>query len=138
MPGKEIIQLLIHRASLTARKLQIRLLSSTRFYYDRRMSITTTCIGAYPKPDYVEIGNFAETGAPDDGLTRAFSYTQDSSAEVPEELLLRATRAAIHDQIECGIDSTRLLAAPDCGLMMLGRELAMAKLHHMCAAAARI
>ena len=68
------------------------------------MSITTTCIGAYPRPDYVEIGNFAETGAPDDGLTRAFSYTQDSSAEVPEELLLRATQAAIHDQIEYGID----------------------------------
>ena len=68
------------------------------------MSITTTCIGAYPRPDYVEIGNFAETDAPDDGLTRAFSYTQDSSAEVPEALLLRATQAAIHDQIECGID----------------------------------
>jgi 5-methyltetrahydropteroyltriglutamate--homocysteine methyltransferase len=68
------------------------------------MSITTTCIGAYPKPDYVEIGNFAETGAPDNGATRAFSYTQDSAAEVPEELLLRATAAAIRDQIDCGID----------------------------------
>ncbi|MCG6890265.1 MAG: cobalamin-independent methionine synthase II family protein [Gammaproteobacteria bacterium] len=68
------------------------------------MSITTTCIGAYPKPDYVEIGNFAETGAPDDGATRAFSYTQDSAAEVPEELLLRATAAAIRDQLDCGID----------------------------------
>jgi len=104
MPGKEIIQVLIHSESLTARKQQLRLLSSHLFYYDRRMSITTTCIGAYPKPDYVGIGNFAETGAPDDGLTRAFSYTQDSSAEVSEELLLRATQAAIHDQIECGID----------------------------------
>ena len=36
------------------------------------------------------------------------------------------------------IDSERLLAAPDCGLMMLGRSLAMAKLENMCAAAARI
>ena len=36
------------------------------------------------------------------------------------------------------IDSERLLAAPDCGLMMLGRRLAMAKLENMCAAAARI
>lgn len=68
------------------------------------MTITTTCIGAYPKPDYVEIGNFVETGAPDDGATRAFSYTQDSAAEVPEELLLRATAAAIRDQLDCGID----------------------------------
>jgi len=29
------------------------------------MSIATTCIGAYPKPDYIDIGNFAETGAAD-------------------------------------------------------------------------
>ena len=36
------------------------------------------------------------------------------------------------------IDSERLLAAPDCGLVMLGRSLAMAKLENMCAAAARI
>jgi len=67
------------------------------------MSITTTCIGAYPKPDYIEIGNFAETGA--------------AVADLPT------------------IDAQRLLAAPDCGLMMLGRELAMAKLKNTCAAA---
>jgi len=33
------------------------------------------------------------------------------------------------------IDADRLLAAPDCGLMMLGRKLALAKLTNMCAAA---
>jgi methionine synthase II (cobalamin-independent) len=133
------------------------------------MSIATTCIGAYPKPDYVEIGNFAETGAPDDGQTRAFSYTQDSSvqqvsiedAHCLNDLLLledfdntaiilgvvtiASSRIESIDDIEQRlrlalqhIDSSRLLAAPDCGLMMLGRELAMAKLHNMCAAAARI
>jgi 5-methyltetrahydropteroyltriglutamate--homocysteine methyltransferase len=68
------------------------------------MSITTTCIGAYPKPGYVAIGNFAETGAPDDGVTRDFSYTQDDAAEVPEDLLLRATAQAIRDQLACGVD----------------------------------
>jgi len=68
------------------------------------MSITTTCIGAYPKPDYVAIGNFAETGAPDEGVTRDFSYTQDDAAEVPEVLLLRATEQAIRDQLACGVD----------------------------------
>ena len=36
------------------------------------------------------------------------------------------------------IDADRLLAAPDCGLMMLGRDLAMAKLKNMCAAAQAI
>ena len=68
------------------------------------MSITTTCIGAYPKPAYVEIGNWAETGAPDDGATRDFSYTQDSASLVPDELLRRATAEAIRDQLDCGVD----------------------------------
>ena len=68
------------------------------------MSIATTCIGAYPKPDYVAIGNFAETGAPDEGATRDFSYTQDDAAEVPEDWLVRATAQAIQDQLACGVD----------------------------------
>ncbi len=68
------------------------------------MSITTTCIGAYPKPDYIDIGNFAETGEADDGATRAFTYTRESVDEVPEELLQRATNEAIQDQLDCGID----------------------------------
>jgi len=33
------------------------------------------------------------------------------------------------------IDAKRLIAAPDCGLGLLGRELAMAKLRNMCSAA---
>jgi len=68
------------------------------------MAIRTTCIGAYPKPDYIDIGNFAETAQQDDNVTRTFTYTQDSAAEVPEALLIRATREAIRDQVECGID----------------------------------
>ncbi|MDH3860024.1 MAG: 5-methyltetrahydropteroyltriglutamate--homocysteine methyltransferase, partial [Gammaproteobacteria bacterium] len=36
------------------------------------------------------------------------------------------------------IDAGRLLAAPDCGLMMLGRDRAMAKLKNMCSAAQAI
>ncbi|MDH3630565.1 MAG: cobalamin-independent methionine synthase II family protein [Gammaproteobacteria bacterium] len=68
------------------------------------MAIRTTCIGAYPKPDYIEIGNFAETEEQDGSVTRAFTYTQDNADKVPEELLSRATREAIQDQIDCGID----------------------------------
>ena len=68
------------------------------------MSIRTTCIGAYPKPDYIEIGNFAESAQQDAGVTRAFTYTQDNADQVAEELLLDATRAAIEDQLACGID----------------------------------
>ena len=68
------------------------------------MKIMTTCIGAYPKPDYIEIGNFAETRDQDSGKTRAFTYTQDTADQVPEELLIKATGEAIQDQIDCGID----------------------------------
>jgi hypothetical protein len=50
------------------------------------MAIRTTCIGAYPKPDYIEIGNFAETEEQDDGVTRAFTYTQDNADKVPEDI----------------------------------------------------
>lgn len=68
------------------------------------MAITTTCIGAYPKPDYLAIGNFIESEFQDGGTTRAFSYTQDDADQVPEELLQKATAQAIRDQLECGID----------------------------------
>lgn len=68
------------------------------------MSIATTCIGAYPKPDYIEIGNFAETEEQDEGITRAFTYTDDDAVRVAEELLVKATRAAVEDQLACGVD----------------------------------
>ena len=69
------------------------------------MPIQTTCIGAYPKPGYVKIGNFSETAEQEqDGATRAFTYTQDDAGQVPEALLKRATREVIEDQVNCGID----------------------------------
>ena len=68
------------------------------------MKITTTCIGAYPKPDYIEIGNFAESEDQDGSATRAFTYTDDSANQVSEELLIKATRDAIQDQLDCVID----------------------------------
>jgi 5-methyltetrahydropteroyltriglutamate--homocysteine methyltransferase len=72
--------------------------------YHCSMAILTTCIGAYPKPDYIDIGNFAETEAQDESETRAFTYTQNDADQVPESLLVRATREVIQDQIDCGID----------------------------------
>jgi len=68
------------------------------------MTIRTTCIGAYPKPGYIEIGNFAESEEQDASVTRAFTYTHDDADQVAEELLVDATRAAIEDQLACGID----------------------------------
>ena len=52
-----------------------------------------------------------------------------SRVEPVEELHERLRKALEH------IDSARLIAAPDCGLGLLGRDLAMAKLKNMSAAA---
>jgi 5-methyltetrahydropteroyltriglutamate--homocysteine methyltransferase len=69
------------------------------------MAIETTCIGAYPKPSYLRVGNWCESreDAGDSPDVRAFSYV----AERPDddaELLDRATREAVQDQVSCGID----------------------------------
>ena len=55
-----------------------------------------------------------------------------SKVETVEEITARLQKALNH------IDKTRLIAAPDCGLAMLGRDLAMTKLKNMCEAAAQI
>ncbi len=52
-----------------------------------------------------------------------------SRVETVQEIIDRLTAALNH------IDADRLIAAPDCGLGILGRDLAMAKLVNMCAAA---
>ena len=52
-----------------------------------------------------------------------------SRIELADEIAARLGAALNH------IDRDRLMAAPDCGLAMLGRERAMAKLKAMCAAA---
>ena len=67
------------------------------------MPIQTTCIGAYPKPDYITTGNWSETKEQDRDA-RSFTYTNDAASDVPKELLDRATREAVQDQIDCGID----------------------------------
>lgn len=67
------------------------------------MPIKTTCIGAFPKPDYVPIKDWfqIEHGAE--------NYTADvlqNWSESPENdaLFARATAEAVQVQIECGID----------------------------------
>ncbi len=55
-----------------------------------------------------------------------------SRVEPVEEIMARLQQALGH------IDAERLLAAPDCGLGLLGRELAKAKLKNLCEAAKRI
>ena len=55
-----------------------------------------------------------------------------SRVETEDEIAQRLAAALEH------IDADRLVAAPDCGLGLLGRELATQKLANMCRAAARL
>ncbi len=70
------------------------------------MPILTTCIGAYTKPDYIKKANWHEVGTKYDEnrRTRPIAYTLSHPSSLTDELFGRATRAAIEDQVSCGID----------------------------------
>ena len=72
------------------------------------MPLMTTCIGAYPKPDYVPIQDWFQmegglTGDSNKVTRQATEALAKADAEATE-LFDRATAAAVNDQIECGID----------------------------------
>ena len=70
------------------------------------MPLVTTAIGAYPKPDYLEIPDwFRRAGGPNtDDPTSAYSnFMRDSGGDM-EAVLARAVREVIEDQVEAGID----------------------------------
>ncbi len=107
----------------------------------------------YPKADpgaYLEIADAAEASSIDAvsvedahrhndlRLLEHFSTTKiifglvaiaKSRVESVDEIRERLLQAMDH------IDRDRLIAAPDCGLGLLGRDLAVSKLNHLCAAA---
>ena len=70
------------------------------------MGIRTTCIGAYPKPDYVPIRDWFQierglTHAAGEVTRRASAVDEDAAIE---DLYRKATQAAVADQVACGID----------------------------------
>jgi 5-methyltetrahydropteroyltriglutamate--homocysteine methyltransferase len=67
------------------------------------MALTTTCIGAYPKPDYVPIRDWFQVGHDDKDYTEKVLRGY-AKAEGADDLFDRATREAVADQIACGID----------------------------------
>ncbi len=69
------------------------------------MSLPTTCIGAYPKPDYVPISDWFQVRCDDDdyGDKVLRNWTENSEKDIVA-LLDRATVEAVEDQIACGID----------------------------------
>jgi len=67
------------------------------------MPLTTTCIGAYPKPDYLPIKDWFQVGHDDPGYTEKVlrGYAKAKGAKA---LFDRATAEAVADQVACGID----------------------------------
>jgi 5-methyltetrahydropteroyltriglutamate--homocysteine methyltransferase len=69
------------------------------------MPISTTTLGAYPKPDYVPVPDWFTSGSMDScAVTLAYSKAIAGLGAEAEELFARAARDVIADQIACGID----------------------------------
>ena len=69
------------------------------------MPIPTTCLGAFPKPDYVPVRDWFQTGHDAESfgerVTRDWARHQSDDTTA---LLDRATAEVVADQIACGID----------------------------------
>ena len=72
------------------------------------MTIKMTCIGAYPKPDYVPIRDWfqVKSGLSDTSgdVTRLATEAQKLVGPETEALYARATKAVVEDQVSCGVD----------------------------------
>ncbi|MBT8416131.1 MAG: hypothetical protein KJO42_01700, partial [Silicimonas sp.] len=69
------------------------------------MALTTTCIGAYPKPDYVPITDWFQVGHDaKDYNVRVLRKWRDGQTDAARDLLDKATAEVVADQIACGID----------------------------------
>ena len=69
------------------------------------MPLKTTCLGAYPKPDYVPIRDWFQVGHDaEDYNEQVLRRWSDGLSDDARALMDQATRAVIADQIECGID----------------------------------
>lgn len=69
------------------------------------MTLRTTCIGAFPKPDYVPIRDWfqVDLGA-ENYAEQVINGWQDGGSAETLAVLDRATQQVIQDQIACGVD----------------------------------
>jgi len=69
------------------------------------MPLTTTCIGAFPKPASVPVRDWFQTGHDAESfgerVTRDWAFQQSDETT---ELLDKATAEVVRDQLDCGID----------------------------------
>jgi 5-methyltetrahydropteroyltriglutamate--homocysteine methyltransferase len=69
------------------------------------MALKTTCIGAFPKPDYVPITDWFQVGHDaEDYTNRVHRVWEQNQTPEATELMDRATAEVVADQLECGID----------------------------------
>ena len=66
------------------------------------MPIRTTCVGAFPKPDYVPIKDWFEVGIGSDEYKTAVIDTWSNNSE-HDALFRRATEEVVKAQISCDI-----------------------------------
>lgn len=67
------------------------------------MPLKTTCIGAYPKPDYVPIRDWFQVGHDATDYNDTVLRNWSEAPEI-QGLLDKATAEVVRDQIDCGID----------------------------------
>ena len=72
------------------------------------MTILTTCIGAYPKPDYVPMRDWFQVNLglteTSGEITRRANRLRGSTDPEVEALYCQATGAGVADQTACGVD----------------------------------
>ena len=70
------------------------------------MGIRTTCIGAWPKPEYVKLPDWFNVPAGPDTAdpTAGWQAAMDALGDEGREIIARGVAEAVHDQIEAGID----------------------------------
>ncbi|MEM7191076.1 MAG: cobalamin-independent methionine synthase II family protein [Pseudomonadota bacterium] len=69
------------------------------------MPLKTTCIGAYPKPDYVPIRDWFQVGlGSEDYNETVIGGWQAGQSDDAQTLMDRATAEVVAEQLECGID----------------------------------
>ena len=70
------------------------------------MALTTTCLGAFPKPDYLPIKDWFQVNHDTAGYVDEVvrGYARATGATGADDLFDRATAEAVADQVACGID----------------------------------
>ncbi len=70
------------------------------------MPLLTTCIGAYPKPEYVILPDWFNSSAGPDTAdpTKQWRAAMDALGPNASEIIVKGIQEAISDQVECGID----------------------------------